>query len=651
MNQIKAYCDTLLSGMKQTGQSAKEPDIISLRAGKLTMIFRDGALRYISAGGFELIRMIYAAVRDKNWITIKSSFSDEKFGITPDSFHLYYTAHYLSDEIDFTADYEISGTPDNSIVCTMQGIANRSFLKNRIGFCILHPVENTAGCAPIIEHSNGTSELILFPKDVSPHQIFRDVKSMNWTVKDIHCRLDLEGDVFETEDQRNWTDASFKTYSTPLSVPYPVLLEKGTRIFQKVRFKADGSFKTGQSHVDKIVIEINPDKPCSIPSVGICRPIDSSGLGKNEIKILRLVRFDHYRVDLHLYSENWKLNADLAYHESLDLSYPIEFALFIDDHAAEQILDFINWYSDRSPSVARIIILHKSLPSTPDQIAREVIPVLRQIHPEIRLATGTNANFAQLNRNRPGETGNDSVCYSMHPQEHASDNLTLVENLRGQEYSVRTAGKIFGKKGIIISPVTIQRRFNANNTMIELPWTGSDMPPQVDSRLMSLFGAGWTAGSLKYLSEAGADSITYHQTIGERGIIQGGTDSKWPLNFPSVKGMIFPVYYVFKYFLENKKLNLITSKSSKPLAVDCVSISDGQEARIIIVNFTDKIQPVQMRCCSGLFKIRTLCANNFGEAASDYRWTGKEGEKIIQSDETLKLEPNSINFLDGWLKH
>ena len=38
------------------------------------------------------------------------------------------------------------------------------------------------------------------------------------------------GDVFEIEDQRNWTDGSFKTYSTPLSLPFPVPVEAWTRM-------------------------------------------------------------------------------------------------------------------------------------------------------------------------------------------------------------------------------------------------------------------------------------------------------------------------------------------------------------------------------------------------------------------------------------
>ena len=40
----------------------------------------------------------------------------------------------------------------------------------------------------------------------------------------------FEGDLWEMEDQRNWTDASYKTYSTPLRPPYPVEIREGDRV-------------------------------------------------------------------------------------------------------------------------------------------------------------------------------------------------------------------------------------------------------------------------------------------------------------------------------------------------------------------------------------------------------------------------------------
>ena len=46
------------------------------------------------------------------------------------------------------------------------------------------------------------------------------------------AELVFEGEVFEMEDQRNWTDASFKTYGTPLTRPFPVEFHPGERVRQ-----------------------------------------------------------------------------------------------------------------------------------------------------------------------------------------------------------------------------------------------------------------------------------------------------------------------------------------------------------------------------------------------------------------------------------
>ena len=316
-------------------------------------------------------------------------------------------------------------------------------------------------------------------------------------------------------------------------------------------------------------------------------------------------------------------------------------ALFFDDNYNHQINSFIKWYSEKNPYVSYFLLLHKSHPSTPDKLAREVIPLLRETGADVRIVTGTNANFAQLNRSRPGETGADNVCYSIHPQEHLSDNYTLVENLKAQEYSVLSAMKFSGDTEIIISPVTIQRRFNANKTFVEMPWVGPGVPPQVDSRQMSLFGACWTAGSLKFLCEADADSITYYETVGERGIIQGDYDSQWPSYFPAIKGMIFPAYHVLKFLLANKSMSMIRSVSSRPLTIDCLAVTDGKQVRIILVNFSGTSELLKFECCSGMFRIRTINSDSFGNAASDPRWNGIENERVVRSDSTFELDPYS----------
>jgi len=624
---------------------------IQLRAGDLSMIFESGSLRYISAGENELIRMIYAAVRDKDWMTINPLIEDEKIRKNKRSFTITFRCLYQSGTMAFSADYTIEGKQDNTLILTMEGKTLTKFEKNRIGFCVLHPIEGCSGKNCVIEHTDESSEESFFPEEISPHQVFRDIKSMRWLLGGVSCKLDFEGDIFETEDQRNWTDGSYKTYSTPLSLAHPVTLEKGVKIFQRVSFQAEGSFSIAEKYEEHTIIKVKPEETFRLPDIGVCQSSRKSPPLKTETSIIRSLRFDHYRVDLHLFEDSWQTKADKAANESIDYGFPIELALFFDDNMLIQIADFVKWYSHKKSAISRILLYHKTQPATPDYLPSKVIPTIRNVMPEVKITTGTNANFAELNRNRPGDTENENICYSIHPQEHASDNKTLVENLRAQEYTVRSAMTLANKKGITVSPVTLQRRFNANISFIEIPWTGKEIPPQIDSRMMSLFGACWTVGSLKYLSEAGANSITYYETFGERGLFQGERDPAWTSQFPSYRGMIFPVYHVFKYLLGIKNYYGIKCTSSKPLIIDCLALSDGRQAKLTLTNFTSKDQPVALDCFSGLFRIRSLNSSSFSTAVTDYRWNGIDTEKISKPQNIFSIEPYSVNFIEGWLKH
>ena len=49
----------------------------------------------------------------------------------------------------------------------------------------------------------------------------------------------MEGDTFEMEDHRNWTDASFKTYVRPLALPWPYTPPAGQAVSQSVKRHAE----------------------------------------------------------------------------------------------------------------------------------------------------------------------------------------------------------------------------------------------------------------------------------------------------------------------------------------------------------------------------------------------------------------------------
>ncbi len=76
---------------------------------------------------------------------------------------------------------------------------------------------------------------------ISPDQPFKESRDPLDTPSGVEADVRFEGDLFEMEDQRNWTDASFKTYCTPLRNPYPVRLEAGATVHQAIHLRLNTS--------------------------------------------------------------------------------------------------------------------------------------------------------------------------------------------------------------------------------------------------------------------------------------------------------------------------------------------------------------------------------------------------------------------------
>jgi hypothetical protein len=622
---------------------------MKLRAGMLEMIYENGNIRYITAGGNELLRMIYPAVRDKNWLTIIPSITSEEISRNAASFRISITCLYKCEDVSFRARYNFTGSDDSSIVLELEGEILEKTIKNRIGFCVLHPIEGCAGNACSITHSSGLTENLKFPENIIPDQAFADIKMMEWTGSGIKCTIEFSGDIFETEDQRNWCDASYKTYSTPLDLPFPVTLEKGHIIKQRIVLRAESTEQIPVSKSEKTVISFFPGILYPFPETGTGRSSRTEPIEDNELIQIRDINFDHYRSDIYLFSENWAETADKSVEEAKRLGYKNELVLFFDENYSEQAELFSKWLQKAEAIPALITILHKNEEVTPKYLADFVGLVLKKIKPDLNICSGTNCNFAELNRGNAALNDSLFVTFAIHPQEHASDNNTLVENLKAQQYSVESARKYFPEKKIRVSPVNIQRRFNANISTYEIPANGLSIPPQVDTRLMSLFGACWAAGSFKYLAESGADGITCFETVGERGLLQGNHASRWPEVFRTKPGMVFPVYHFFRWLLNDKSFHVMKSSSSSPLLVEVLTLVNDQKTRMALINYGHLFQSVSMECGIQEPSVYCLEAETFEAATKDPDWILNCKKTSVSDLSALTLSPFSVTFIEGSL--
>ncbi len=587
------------------------PGAIDLQAGAMKMLYEEGSVRYISWNGIEIIRMVYASLRDKAWLTAKPEISGLKVSRNKNGFRLSFEGHYRMNEIDFMAHFDVEASMQGHLIFRMKGKALTTFSRNRIGFCVLHPIDSSSGKTCTLLHPDRTASSHVFPVSVSPQQPFTNVAGMQWMpAENLKAELNFQGDIFETEDQRNWTDASFKTYCTPLELPYPVIISQGTEITQQVELKISGQLQvTGPGSETANTFSITGEAVGIQPEIGIGISSRLQPPSAGEGDIIRNIGFSHLQAALFLHKTHLDLQYARIAEESEKTGLSVELFLFFGDNPVKELESFVVTYHKAPLILKSILILSETGKATPDHLIGEVIPLLRREFGHVQVGAGTNCNFAQLNRSMPETTGVDFISFAVHPQEHAADNRSMIENTAGQQYAVKTALQFNGYKPVHVSPLTLQRRFNANVENYESPRAQDEMPSQVDPRQMSLFGAAWTVGSLKYLLEAGAGSITYFETLGERGIMMGDHGSRWPGQFPAKKGMVFPVFHVFRILLVYRGSKIIRCKSNRPLLFDGFAIQKGKWGLVFLANMMHKKQIVHV---TGINKSRTFFSMHEG---------------------------------------
>ena len=261
------------------------------------------------------------------------------------------------------------------------------------------------------------------------------------------------------------------------------------------------------------------------------------------------------------------------------------------------------------PPVERVLVTvagARTPPSSEETTPPELVELARSAlagcMPGAAFVGGTALNFTEINRTRPQSEGWDGVCYSISPQIHAFADVDLFENLDAQGETIRSARAFSGEKPLVISPVMLGRRprDDADEPAGMLPWS-------VDARQSSLLGAAWTAGSLKYLSEAGAASVTYYESTGWRGVAERSNGSPLPQRFHSVAGGAFPLLHPLADVAGWTGAEVLEVESSDPLACVALGVRIGDGGtRLLIANLTTRDETVVIGPLEGRLALHRL---------------------------------------------
>jgi hypothetical protein len=295
--------------------------------------------------------------------------------------------------------------------------------------------------------------------------------------------------------------------------------------------------------------------------------------------------------------------------------------------------------------IVRIIVFHESeapLGTTSSKWMQLVREHLASSLPGVQFVGGTNGNFAELNRQPPDMSVMDGVSYTINPQVHASDERSMVEALEAQGATVLTARSYCGSLPISISSVTLKPPFNQAATEEIAPEDPDELPTSVDPRQMSLFTAAWTVGSIYSLAVGGADSVTYYETLGWKGLIESGEGSLLPEKFRSYPGMVFPVYYVFEFLSNAKGGQVWKLDADHSLTVTGMSIKTRDCMYILAANLQPTINNVRLsRVPNGSFSTRRLNQDTMETAATDplFFLNTSESIDLVDNNLVLTLQP------------
>ena len=641
------------------GSTEPPPEMRVLRAGPVTVLLDGVDLRYMRIGRTELVRRIYAAVRDRNWNTVPGEISELEIDARDDSFDVRFHVRHTSHVIDFSWDGAISGDSQGRVAVSFEGRAERDLEYNRIGLCVHHPWRETAGRPYRARTPEGEIEG-QFPSLIGPQRIVGGVIHALFPAYDrLDVRLggggsllfDFEGDLWETEDHRNWTDANLKTYSTPISLGFPHRLAAGESLVQRLTVTPSG-IEADTAYGDSVRLSIGAPTGTRVPAIGLGLDSDGHVPSEHEAQLIAALAPAHFRVEARLDGTGWRDALARAREVAGRAGTQLEVSLQLRPEHADKLPAVAEALAG-GPQVARVLVTlaggRTSTPeeTTPAELVDLVRAALGPVLAEATFAGGTEMYFTEINRTRPQTATWDGVCFSITPQIHAFTDVDVVENLDAQGENVRSAHALAGGKPIHVSPVTIRRRVNFHAAAPDPEPGPGELPDAVDVRQPSLYGAAWTVGSVKYLSEAGASSVTYYETTGWRGVVERDEGTSVPERFHSNAGEPFPLYHPLADAAAWRAADVVSCDSEDRLVAIGFAVRVNGGTALLVANVTPRAQDVVVGPLEGEVSLRRLNESTAAAAGSEparFRSAVERGQ--VSGELALRLEPYEVVRVD-----
>ena len=529
-----------------------------LKAGPLTAELDAGNLRYIRHGGREAIRAISYVVRDQLWGTFKPEICDLEVEESEDRFTVTYSASCSGDGQRFDYRARITGDADGTLRFEGIGTPATDFLTNRTGFVVLHGVEGISGHPVEVSEVDGRVVETRFPEIIDPVQPIMNIRALTHEVAPgLKVTCTMLGDTFEMEDQRNWTDASYKTYVRPLGLPHPFTLKAGETMEQAVELHFEGTAPSPAAAAGDGTPEVSVTvgtEAGRVPQIAMglewhstgaaaARTEQLAGLGPAYLSCY----FDARHAGPEA-MEGFRAVAEaLGWHLALEAVVP---GLDHPGEALHSIADMASAAGARFGSVAvsPAADLDFVIPGTvfDDMSPYDALyAAAREAFPGSVIGGGNFMYFTELNRKPPPAEGLDFVVHPTCAIVHAADDRSVTETVETLPYVIRSARALFEGKPYCLGPVAIGTRTS--------PFGGPPAPNphgtrvamcRNDPRQRGLLGAAWHLGVAARAAEGGVTSLILGAPTGDHGLVHHPGDTPQP--WFDEHGGRFPAWHVMR---------------------------------------------------------------------------------------------------------
>jgi len=617
------------------GTEERQPETRRLEAGRLSAELVGGNLRTIRFSGREVLRAISFLVRDRDWGTCAAAITDLTVEEEEAATIVRYNARFRApDGAILECRSTIEVFPD-ALIFDARFTPDRDFETARTGFAILHPTVGLVGRPVTVEHGDGSIERSVFPDLIEPWQPFKDIAAITHEVMPgVKAECRMAGDIFEMEDQRNWTDGSYKTYVRPLALPWPYVLKAGETTHQAIRLsirQVDAARPTVDREPGPIAISLKRDQG-TLPAIGIgLRPDEVSDelLDAGLIRALGarhlICHFDPQAGHGAAALRHFRQMADTSGAAvTLECFVPCRRPL------GDELDEVARMVGDSGLKLASLAVSPSvDRQSTPPGSVWPECPPLDDVYaaaqrafPGVPLGGGMFSYFTELNRKRAPVDRLAYVTHCTNPIVHAADDLSVMQTFEALRDITRSVRAIYGDKPYRIGPSTIAMRQNPYGSRTKDNPSGKRIAmANRDPRHNALFGAAWTLAYAATVADADLEVLTLSTLAGPFGLVAGSGE-------PVKEGQPRPLFHVLRWLAELSGGSRIAVETAVPDRVVGLGAALVETSTLLFANLTPDLQKVTL-AGPARRRLTLLDENWLREGAKEPGASAHEAESVV----------------------